>query len=133
MHVCVCLYQYTCTITVVLLFFSTGIANVSFHWSDSSLALPSLSYTTLPTLSGRHHVKPKTFKEDIRRGEDREQCEDLSEETMTEPHCLTRESAVAHTQLGTLDPRENVNDVWTHQMLQLKLRVEKGQNISLTL
>lgn len=71
--VCVCVYitMYACMITILFLFFSIGIANVSFHWSDFSLALPPLSYTPLPLLSDLHHVKPKTFKEDIKRREDR--------------------------------------------------------------
>lgn len=129
----VCLYHYVCMITIVLLFFSIGIANVSFHWSDSSLALLPLSYTPLPTRSAHHHVKPKTFKEDIRWREDREQGEEPGEEqeTMTEPQCTTQESAVAHTHSRTIGKclwtQERMWMVfWTHQLAQLKLHVEKG-------
>lgn len=71
---CVCPYCICMCwrITIILLFFSTGIANVSLYWSDCSLAHPSLSYTPLP-ISDQHHEKPKkTFKEDISRKVDRE-------------------------------------------------------------
>ncbi len=96
---CVCVYitMYACMITIIFLFFSIGIANVSFHWSDSSLALPPLSYMPLPLLSDLYHMKPKTFKEDIRRREDRTRwrtwrgAEDDDRATLQ-----NTESAVAH-------------------------------------
>lgn len=113
--VCVCVYitMYACMITILFLFFSIGIANVSFHWSDSSLALPPLSYTQLPLLSDLHHVKPKTFKEDIKRREDRtrwrtwQRAEDDDRATLQ-----NTESAVTRTHTHTycsevpIDPRE---------------------------